>query len=160
MKRTSASSKPARARSRKIEKPATLFEGWHFAVERYHWELFGLFYREFKKDKKPYMSWAHSVPARLDFTEGTIFYAGAQFLQIAVASGDGFLEVHAGKVGASAASAAAEDSDLGVERSGWMLREAEFVDWLRTGGCPASAVPLTRATSTCNGLLRLALPTS
>ena len=158
MKPISAPSKKARARSRKIAAPADLFEGWHYAVHRCHWELFGLFHREFMRDEKPYMSWAQNVPPRLDFTEGTVFHAGAQFVQIAFVGGDGFLEVHVGTTGQSTGSAA--DGELGVERAGWLLRETEFVEWLRTGRCPPSAAAVTRSSSNCNGLLRLGLPTS
>ena len=160
-------SRVRRVRARKIDAPAPLFDGWVFEVSEHHWGLFGVSFRQFMKDKQPYMSWAVDEPARYDFLEGSIFYAGPFFLQVAFCGGDGFVEVHEGRVGQDADTAviwrdgaAALAAAFGVKRAGWLVREVEFAEWLRTGVRPDAAVSVDRAHSSCTGLLALALPTA
>lgn len=155
-----------RRKSIKIDSPVDHFAGWAFSIERQHWPLFGLSYREFKKDKRPYMSWALWSPPAVDFDEGTVFRRGDQFLQVAYSGGDGFVEVHLGRVGSDAGHALRMVDGVpdlsaafaGIRRTGWLVREADLVDWLRTGVRPAAAAPIDRAHTSCTGLLALALP--
>lgn len=154
-----------RAQAVKLPDPAARFEGWHFSIERHHWEVLGLRHSQFFKDRKPYLSWAVDVPPRLDFLEGTVFYAGDQFLQVAWVGGDGFVEVHTGTRGADTTPLRIDEDgrvDLStgfcVPRTGYLVREADLVTWLQKGTPPAGCTPLTRAQSSCTGLARMALP--
>ncbi|MFV0679244.1 hypothetical protein [Ottowia sp.] len=161
---TDLAAPPKRARSQKIANPATFFAHWAFAIERQHWELLGLSYRQFVLDLKPYYSWATFTPARLNFDEGTVFRRGDTFLQVVFSSGDGMVEVHEGRVGQDAETPvhivdgkADLSTAFGVRRNGWLMREAGLARWLETGVRPADAVPLHMGNSSCSGLLRMAL---
>lgn len=141
-----------RARATRITDPGAHFHGWAYDIRRHHWEVLGLSMRQFMANRKPYNAWAIDEPPQFAFLEGTIFYRGVQFLQVAFNPGDGFVEVHEGVVGSAALL------NIPAERDGWLLREDDLALWLYNGQRPSRAVALTRATSSCDGLMRMLLP--
>lgn len=157
--------KLARKRSVKIASPEEHFSGWAFDIGRHHWEVLGVTYRQFMKDRKPYMSWAVDTPPRHDFLEGTVFYRGAEYLQVVFSGKDGFVEVHAGTLGQSAHvpllivdKAPDLASAFPQPRAGWLLRGADLAEWLESGERPLSATAVDLGSSSCLGVMRYSLP--
>lgn len=159
-------------RSTKIGEVRTHFAEWAYTIGTHHWELMGVRYRQYIRRvpakvtadvalpagapqppvaAKPvmvdetYMSWAVDRPPQFDFLEGTVFYKGDSFLQVAYSPGDGFIEVHEGRVGSSA------------PRAGWLVQELALSLWLETGERPSMAIPVDASTSSCDGVLRMYL---
>lgn len=135
-------------RATKIARPSDYFAPWAYRVQRHHWELLGVTFRTFMLNRKPHSAWAIDTPPSYDFLEGTVFYRGQQFLQVAFNAGDGFIEVHTGTAGKD------------EPREGWLLSEGDLAHWLASGARPQSAHPLNQATSNCDGLLRTLLKPS
>lgn len=120
-----------KAGSKKISDPVDYFSAWHFKINAHLYAALGLTWRSFVLKKKPYTSMAIDYPTRYGFEVGDIFYpqdsSSTQFLQVAVAGGDGLVEVHAGLVG------------VNQSRDAYKLWEYDFAEWLKTGVIPYRA---------------------
>jgi len=149
----------------KIADPAAHFAGWAYSIEPQHWSMLGVLMRPFVVNKRSCPSWAVSSPVELDLLEGSIFYRDAAFLQVAYVSGDGFLEVQVGTTASRPIVLQMVDGEpvnradvLSSSRTGWLIGQAEFVEWLKSGVRPDAARELNRGTSSCDGLMRMLLP--
>lgn len=127
-----------RARSEKIIDPTAYFSSWFFRIDSHHFEILGMSYKKFMKNKTPYWAWSKMNPIEYRFQQGYIFYArddSNHFLQV-VADWDSFkIEVHEGRAtGDSLRHACAIGAD-------------EFADWLKTGRQPLQSLKLDTANS-------------
>lgn len=116
-----------RAKSIKIDDPASEFSDWEYDIPEHHYATFGVRYQQFMKNKIPYFSWAKAVPPPLSFMVGDVFHLRrdeSNFIQVA-ADWDAFrLEVHCGLVGFNA------------PRNAFLALPVELSDWLKSGVKP------------------------
>jgi hypothetical protein len=121
-------SEPKKIRSNKIADPVSHFAEWVFAIGPHHYPALGVTWRKFMFKKEPFYSFAADNPLRPDFQVGDVFYSadlgGTRFLQVAVAGGDGMVEVHCGLVG------------LNLPRDGYLLWDVHLAEWLQSGVIP------------------------
>ena len=145
----------------KIKDPKAFFSDWHYIIDEPQYLAFGMFFREFMQDGKPYMSWAYHTPLKIDFQTGSVYKTreSDKFLQIIhIDAGNDLIEIHEAIVGAfpgqmdhtydSAGNIINTTIPLdwydaeGRTRTAWLLKSADLISWLYSGQRPAAAVQI------------------
>lgn len=129
----------AHSKSIKIDDPAAYFTGWHYTIEKHHFETLGVTLRNFVKNKVSYSSYAIDSPPNYQFLQGYIFYNvsdSSRFLQIAAEVDLSRVEVHSGRL---------HDPENTI--LGYAVSVRDCATWLRTGELPARHKTVDVATS-------------
>jgi hypothetical protein len=128
----------SRGLSERLENPSLEFETWHYKIEKWHWNAFGV---RVRPSVKAVNTWSR-MPQTYDFHEGDVFYDSTNHenaLQVTYNSEDGALEIH----------------EIFGKRQvqGFHVTEEQFAIWLETGIRPKLALSVYRGNSKSGALM-------